>query len=363
MKTIIHGGLHKTGSTSLQAILSNSYLKLNEHRILYPSLHPGTSHFTCHHSIAFNLYSTEIQHKFKQYRDGPTLDDIKIQISSSKPDYLILSSEGFSQPLVEDINLERSELISYLANVSDQIHFIAFVRSPICLAHSAYTEGVTNMMNYLTFGDQTSLAIEDPLSYDNLVKNYDFYSRFLPWINLDNIRLSVVNLSDPKRAKSLNIAEQLLEVAGFSPSFVKQLELRNIKPLNINPGMLTIAALRYSIPHIYTSLHKVKITDLKEFVYSKAEMNGWIKNKYNGIDQITCLRFAHLFDTKNVHFYQKFGFGSNAGLSSIDFLANYDKKLEPCNDIDLSALTEPQKSMFDGFLFELLSFINMPPAI
>jgi len=360
VKTVIHGGLHKTGSTALQVIFSNAFSSLPLANILYPSLKPWTSELSCHHSIAIDCCNHETRQFLKAYEHGPSLEEVKRQVFLSSPDLLLLSSESFSSHNIDSNRLRDSELLSFLYDVSDEIHFIVFLRSPVQIAHSAYTEGVTNMFNYLTFEQQIEHALGEDHVKQEFIREYTWNLRLKPWIELDRVKISAIGLKTNPSLIDLNVAERLLLVAGMNIAAIKRLGLEDCGLINQNPGLMTIAALRYSIPHVCRKLnYSTDIPIVKDFVYRKAFESGWIKTPYRGITTATCKEFARLFDASNALFWNEYGkLGSPRDVLSRDLLLGGDQRELASNDIDLECLSDNLKNEFDSFLMDLDSLID-----
>ena len=92
-KILIHAGLHKTGSTALQQLLSSISVQLRGENVLYPSAGRPSEAPGGHHNVAWQLGGDR---RFRT--NAGTLDDVAAEISAFPGD-AILSSEDFESVL------------------------------------------------------------------------------------------------------------------------------------------------------------------------------------------------------------------------------------------------------------------------
>jgi hypothetical protein len=154
LRVLIHAGTHKTGTTSIQAVLSDHRKRLRRQGIFYPDTKPhlgGGRH--AHHRFAHAFVGTddhalEAAHRF--------VDDIN---ATAKPgETILLSSEAFYRD-VHGTNRWRSVSkqdywalrMRYLARVAEvlpatETSVLLYLRRPDILADSLYRENVTKSL-------------------------------------------------------------------------------------------------------------------------------------------------------------------------------------------------------------------------
>ncbi|MAE37007.1 MAG: hypothetical protein CL968_04750 [Euryarchaeota archaeon] len=180
--TLLHAGLHKTASTSLQATCGANRCILAAKGYNYPSLfnsHGGLK--TDNHSVAlFNIFSKS---RLNYHQNaGKSAASIERDICAYKQELLggllkkgtlILSGED-----VSDLNkAEQQEMAIYLSSFSGILRTFAVIRSPYSLHCSAFA----GMIN-----SGRSLKPEQFLSQRNKIKKLK--SSFRGQGNIDEIR-------------------------------------------------------------------------------------------------------------------------------------------------------------------------------
>ena len=134
MKLVLHIGMPKTGTSTLQQALSAQHPVLHEAGILYP-IAPGTT--TDHNALSCLLLPPErVQREFRSPgRWSPESllalgnefwNDIQQQVSRSRATTTVLSSEYLYQYRDEDVQA----LGALLRPVFDEIEVVAYVRHP-----------------------------------------------------------------------------------------------------------------------------------------------------------------------------------------------------------------------------------------
>src|ERR1700748_1157963 len=97
MHCLVHIGVHKTGSTSFQLAMSRFRWQFSEIGLLYPA-QPWLDFdkFVCHHGLAAQVTGRRLDWIPAEYM-GPTLEELELAIDDHRPNYIVLSSEEFSQ--------------------------------------------------------------------------------------------------------------------------------------------------------------------------------------------------------------------------------------------------------------------------
>tara|TARA_R100000935_G_scaffold58322_1_gene94890 strand:- start:3053 stop:4042 length:990 start_codon:yes stop_codon:yes gene_type:complete len=132
-KLILHVGLWKTGTTTIQSYLSRAYPQLKSDGVLYPKtsrLQPDGSLDTAHHRLSGLLREAE---GFMTQPIAAILGEINKEIHQSRCDTVMLSSETF-------FGLQRPEILrQYFA--ADEVQIIATFRNqPDFLSSMYYTD-------------------------------------------------------------------------------------------------------------------------------------------------------------------------------------------------------------------------------
>lgn len=135
MKLILHLGMPKTGTTSLQLSLTAMHEALLERGVLYPSLlidapdHNFLTLLTENPDRIPGMYWFDIERHpgFMHDRILPSWDGILEQIARHKPGKLILSSEMLFSRFEDD---HRGLLLKKLRNLSADISTIIYIRQP-----------------------------------------------------------------------------------------------------------------------------------------------------------------------------------------------------------------------------------------
>lgn len=136
MRAIIHGGLYRTGTTSLQAVLSHNRPLLRQAGILYPGTPASASFPDTQHSHLFSKALGRDTAACETY-----LAEICDAAKAARCATVLLSSElGSSFPEVPE---SFAEFLALLRRHFDPIRFHFVLREPISYATSFYRELVS----------------------------------------------------------------------------------------------------------------------------------------------------------------------------------------------------------------------------
>jgi hypothetical protein len=126
-RIIIHAGIHKTGTTSLQVALWRMRLQLKERRIRYPQLQlPGQ--VRAHHALAKGLAA-----------DHPERDPMIADFFGRCRDFggtMIVSSEAFSLLPAESVN----RVVKVLRDLFDDVTAVLYFRPQALILRSQYSQ-------------------------------------------------------------------------------------------------------------------------------------------------------------------------------------------------------------------------------
>lgn len=221
LTTLLHVGLHKTASSSLQATCSKNSELLKSKGYNYPDLFSssrGTK--TDNHSVAiFNLFSaSRYKYHVNAGKSVHLIDEEnlvykqKLLQSLLEKDSLILSAEDISDLDGE----EQKKLAIYLSAFSGRLKTFAVIRSPYSLHCSAFAGMINNGRN---------LKPESFLSQVNKIKKLK--TNFRKQGNIDEIRLIPFNEA---LQSAKGPVERILGKMGLS-------NLGNLVPVVSNEGL------------------------------------------------------------------------------------------------------------------------------
>lgn len=142
MKIIIHVGMHKTGSSSLQQTYFENYDILVNNGVLFPKScfkqlaeYGGKENTTCGHEFLVEaIYKSE-------ERKNIVLAALRSEIELTKPSIVFLSAENLTHPLGGDLS---EKLYAMLKIISDDLEVVVTLREPFSWLDSYYREVVSN---------------------------------------------------------------------------------------------------------------------------------------------------------------------------------------------------------------------------
>lgn len=158
-RVLLHAGTHKTGTTSIQAVLGDHRKHLRKQGLFYPDTKPhlgGGRH--AHHRLAHALVGIDSDTAAAARR---FLDDIAS--AAQRSDTLLFSSEAFYRHVCgvknwrsvsrEDYWPLRSRYLSHVAGSLSQadVGVLLFLRRPDSFAESLYRENVTKSLTKASF--------------------------------------------------------------------------------------------------------------------------------------------------------------------------------------------------------------------
>lgn len=161
MKIILHIGVHKTGTSALQAFLARNAALLLERGVFYK---PTTPEWPNHNPLAAAFMPGSID-------DGPTRLATTLEEAEGKT--LLISSEMLCEPGV-DLDLLLSCLKGH------EVRTIAYIRHPSDIVVSAFNEVVRHHGTHWTRPLNDQPFAYDPSQFDVL----------RPWLKVPNITLA-----------------------------------------------------------------------------------------------------------------------------------------------------------------------------
>ncbi|WP_166424020.1 hypothetical protein [Paraglaciecola sp. 20A4] len=163
-QVIIHIGLHKTGTTTIQQFMSDNRAKLIDVDYV---CHIGNGDYREDGNSYFLLKQENWYDENRSYKLDIAL--LIANIKNSKKNRVMLSTEGLSWCSdKEQLQTLKNELLL----VSDNILILVYVRSPVSLAVSNFSEGLKypNSVSILTDYDHACLSVESlksEISYEH----------------------------------------------------------------------------------------------------------------------------------------------------------------------------------------------------
>lgn len=159
-RVLIHAGTHKTGTTSIQAVLSEHRKELRKQGLVYPEIKPylgGGRH--AHHRLAHALVGLErgtldTAHRFWAHVKAAARPDDTILVSSEAFYRHVHGVKNWRSVSKEDYWPLRARYLSHLAEMlgdGTELRVLLFLRRPDSFAESLYRENVTKSLTKAPF--------------------------------------------------------------------------------------------------------------------------------------------------------------------------------------------------------------------
>jgi hypothetical protein len=285
---IVHIGPYKTGSTAIQRVLAAGRRRLESAGILYPTSRK-TMPLEAHHSLARFLRTGPRPGISVVY--GP--DELATTLRSTKADYVVLSSEGFSNPSFP------AAKVAGLAALAQEHAFsmtaVAFIRPQAEMMNSWYVQDVKDLRRPGPFAEFAAA--------DNAWLEHS--SRFSAWSTQPLVRFVAVPFNG--EAKGARIAELMLRAGGVPADQVKRARLKPAELVNENPGCMTVAGLRYLMRHHpwTRELDPPQLRRARDSSFVEARGRGWFAQPFIGVDADSAGHIAGRFAADNEAFAQQ----------------------------------------------------------
>ena len=188
---ILHVGLHRTGSTSVQGALTASREKLRSRGVLYP--HAGSIGFT-HHGLCFALGGKTDT----PWGPLPPLDqllsELQAEITASRCHTVLISSEEFRRLCHENSPAVDKAIRRFLALFS-HVRIICYLRHQIPYIDSAYRISVAWNGHRLAVDFCPWVQRECARSWYDYQQIERFYRQFSPDITVDFLSFAAAKQS------------------------------------------------------------------------------------------------------------------------------------------------------------------------
>lgn len=211
MRVVVHIGLEKTGTTSIQRHLANHRDQLASDGVLYPTLEmPGINH------IALAAYAqgddrfddtrltcgVRTLEELQAFR--LTLDErLRTAVADARPRVLVLSSEHLSSRLTQFWDVKR--LANLLTPLSDEIAIVAYLRPQEEFFVSSY-------VTFIKSGQTRLFPEEGP----ELSFRYDFATMLSHWREAFPTAHMIVRRFSKTALKNGDVIDDFVDAAGLS---------------------------------------------------------------------------------------------------------------------------------------------------
>ena len=278
---IIHIGMHKTGTTTIQSRLSANRDSLLENGVLYPT--SGAISTGGHLNL---VYETIASWNFK-----PNLGswkDVVDETNKHNPPVIILSAENFSgarktKEIIESVKL-------YCKEVNADPVIVGYLRPQHSYVNSLYAQNAATGYTAKSFSDY----LFENLSSDQLC----FEHVFGPWLD----SFSTHKILPYEREIDTPIVTQFLNQVGLEKI---DLATSEEEKLNVRLGARAVECARKAtqILENVKSLPKAKRHLVAKSVASKCTERFPDDLRFCGLDQNTALSIENFFSSSNKEFY------------------------------------------------------------
>jgi hypothetical protein len=222
---VIHIGLKKTGSTSIQKFLSVNQETLRTMGVDYTRIGQGKrgNHINLFYEISGH-------HNFNP-KYGTLADAIDCQ-EKNESKTMVFSSEDFESFSPENVALFHSTL----TRLEDQVQIVMVIRDLITMIASEYSQKIRNgldTVNFDTFFERRRERRAIPF-----VDTADSWANSFGWENLR------VRILDPRHLKNGDLADDFLAIFGLDPLGVDARRLERPGVVNASPGWRVQEAVR-----------------------------------------------------------------------------------------------------------------------
>jgi hypothetical protein len=326
---ILHIGLPKTGSSSIQRTLAMNQDVLAANGIVYQTTLNGNKGVLAHHKLGASLRGASKQSRL----EGINLSEFGDLLRSVSADVVLVSSESLGHPRLKREKL--NEFIEMIARCGFSTTAIAYIRPQPPLSNSAYTQVVKTFTFNGSFDDFISKRVEHP--------SWRMSERLKAWSEQPNIRFIAVPFT--RENTGLDIAAKMLKVAGIPSETVDALALVPAGYVNEAPGPLAVAGFRLlgrQLEDFRDLKHQPKA---RKLAVKEAKRRGWFSDRFVGLDQKRADRIRAIFEKDNEGFAHRF---FERPWHEV-FAADYERQWEP-NEIDLNAIDVENRTLLDDFL-------------
>ena len=262
---ILHIGMNKTGSTSIQKYLHNYE---DENSIFANLTHPKITQYFNHSKVFTQLFAKNKHPNIPRKE----CENLVLSQISRNPKKLIFSAETIS--LFDDE--EKMNLENFMTQFTRKLKIFAYVRSPLDFAKSAFQERVKTGLNYIP---------------NTMSPNYS--KRFEYWRVSKAVDLEIIDYD--KNLSNNDVVEDFCN--RFNLVFSKNTSER----LNESLSFASLILLY----HFNQTAAREKLQQLKNFDECKRRLNWNIKKIYRTSKPIDKSYFRFLADYSETEYLEK----------------------------------------------------------
>jgi hypothetical protein len=225
---VIHIGLRKSGSTSLQYFLSDNEEALRRIGVEYPRLgRSGRLTQTAHQNLQCELRGRKAI--FDPARG--TIADVANYWREARAHTLILSCEGF-----EECPTDEARRLKTLARDDEEFRIVLIVRDLVSLMPSSYGQKIKSGTSYLDFDAFFDRRMQEP--------RVDYFRTAENWAAAFGWEALRVRLLDPAHLLNGDLIDDFLALADIDPEAPITRSMARPGIVNVTPGWRVLEALR-----------------------------------------------------------------------------------------------------------------------
>ena len=225
---VIHIGLRKSGSSSLQSFLSANEDALRRMGVEYPRLgRSGRLTQTAHRNLQCELRGRRAV--FDPARG--TLEDVVNYWRQADAHTLILSCEGF-----EECTTEQASRLKALARGDEEIRIVLIIRDLVSLMPSSYSQKIKSGVHHYDFDTFFARRIKEPR-----VDYFQTAERWASAFGWDALRIRVL---ESQYLLNGDLVDDFLTLADVDPDGPSVRAMERPGLVNVTPGWRVLEALR-----------------------------------------------------------------------------------------------------------------------
>jgi len=217
----IHGGLHKTGTTSLQYALKDNAADLFKRGILYPKIGVPDMH-AGQHNLAWELS--------RYRRFDPALGDWNALFAEIEnfDGSVVISSEDFETTILKPA-LWR-EIANKLTRLGFQLVFVIYLRDPISYLESIYLQHLKSGSSEEYLSVFNKVCHSKSINHDEREFCFDYLGIQKVWSTLPDVRLVFRNYQYLVNDSVINDFEDFLDIKGVLTQSLANNPNKNLRP-------------------------------------------------------------------------------------------------------------------------------------
>lgn len=286
---VIHIGLMKAGSTSIQGFLRANHESLRSLSIDYPKI--GRAGKPAHHNFAAEIAGRQFFHP-----EAGTLAELCEYWRTAPAGTLVLSSEYFAEADVDQIAGLRQILLS--ARESEEFRIVLVLRDLLDLIPSFYAQNVK-------FGKHTH-------DFDRFFgrimreRQVDHFAMATRWADVFGWESLQLRLLDRKYLLNGDLLDDFMAICGVNGSGEASPHFRRPKNRNISPGWKVLEAVRAlfanrpGLPAERPATEKMtpkEKRDLGLYAIRAGKLRGWNDDKGNYLTASQAAQCVEMYST------------------------------------------------------------------